>query len=79
VIASLRVTLQPTTTGEGTYIQIMSDDMFVNVVLVAGQVELIDQREADPKAFASRKPKKPETTEQRRRRYERDADRERDK
>ena len=44
----LRVTITPTATGEGEYIQVISDDMVtVNVVLVAESIEVMDTR-ADP-------------------------------
>ena len=44
----LKVTITPTATGEGEYIQIMSDDMVtVNVVLVADEIEVSDHRPKD--------------------------------
>ncbi len=41
----LRVVITPTATGEGEYIQVISDDMVtVNVVLVAESIEVLDTR-----------------------------------
>lgn len=45
----LNVTVTPTATGQGEYIQIMSDDtVTVNVVLVADKIEISDHREPVP-------------------------------
>lgn len=43
----MKLTLQlaPTATGQGTYLQIMSDDMVsLNIVLVVDEVEIRDDR-----------------------------------
>ena len=45
MIPEVRVTITKTATGEGEYIQIISDDQFsVNVVLVAGRIVVQDHR-----------------------------------
>jgi hypothetical protein len=52
MIQKLRLTIAATSSGVGTYVQVMSDDMLVNVVLVANEVELVDARpkpESKPK------------------------------
>lgn len=44
-IPKLTVTINPTADGTGAYMQIMSGDMFtVNIVLIAGEIEIKDTR-----------------------------------
>lgn len=48
----MKLTIQVTKTanGEQEYIQVMSDDMFsINVVLIADQIEIRDDRPKAPK------------------------------
>ena len=44
IIGPLHVTITKTANGQQEYIQILSADMTVNVVLVAEQIELRDAR-----------------------------------
>ncbi len=46
VINKLKIQITKTATGDGEYVQIMSDDMTsVNVVLIANEIEIRDDRE----------------------------------
>jgi hypothetical protein len=46
-IQKLRITVTKTANGEDEYVQIMSGDHFtVNVVLIADQIEIVDDRPA---------------------------------
>lgn len=44
VLTKLKLTISPTSSGEGVYLQVMSDDMKVNVVLIADSIEVTDAR-----------------------------------
>ena len=51
VLPNLKLTLSKTQDGQHDYLQIVSDDQFaLNVVLIAGKIEVDDRREpAKPK------------------------------
>lgn len=43
MIDKLKITVTKTANGLGEYVQIISDDMLVNVVLIANEIEVDDQ------------------------------------
>ena len=54
MIQKLKITITKTSVGTAEYVQVMSDDtVSVNVVLVAGEIEVIDARPSEKRKTVS--------------------------